>query len=55
MMSSYRDTRRESLSLSSNLNGKGNPTKDSYINCKAKSFMTGGLRADERRWLSYDE
>ena len=55
MTSSYRDTRRESLSLSSNLNGKVNPSKDSYTNCKAKSFMTGGLRADERRCCSYDD
>ena len=55
MTSSYRDTRRESLSLSYNLNSKVNPSKDSYTNCKAKSFMTGGPRADERRCCSYDD
>lgn len=54
MTSNYKDTRRNSPSLSCEFNGKGNPRKDYYKSCKVKSFMTRGLVADERRWLSYD-
>ncbi len=54
MMNDYKDTRRNSPSLSCEFNGGGNPTRDSHKSCKTKSFMTRGLVADERRWLSYD-
>ena len=54
MISSYKDTRRNSQSLSCKFNDGGNPTRDSYKSCKVNSFMTRGLAADERRWLSYD-
>ena len=43
MASSYRDNERNLLILKS------------YSICKAKSFMTGGPRADERRCCSYDD
>ncbi|WP_269471256.1 hypothetical protein [Peptoniphilus harei] len=42
MMNSFKNARFNLLRL------------ESYRKCKVKTFVTGGLVADERRWLSYD-
>ncbi|QQT90436.1 hypothetical protein I6I93_05870 [Peptoniphilus harei] len=68
MMNSYRDTRKSLLMMNSYRDKKKSPLmassfKDArsnllrlkfYRKCKAETFVTGGLVADERRWLSYD-
>ena len=52
---SYRDTMKSLLMTSSFKDGRSNlPRLKFYRKCKALTFVTGGLVADERRWLSYD-
>ena len=56
MASSYRDINKSPLMASSHRDSGRNllMLKSNRI-CKAKSFMTGGPRADERRCCSYDD
>ena len=55
MMNSYKDKKKSPLMTSSFKNARSNlPKLKSYRKCKAETFVTGGLVADERRWLSYD-
>lgn len=55
MMNSYRDKKKSPLMTSSFKDARSNlPRLDSYRKCKTVTFVTGGLLADERRWLSYD-
>lgn len=68
MMNSYRDTRKGLLMMNSYRDKKKSPLMTSsfkdarsnllrlkfYRKCKTETFVTGGLVADERRWLSYD-
>ncbi|MDU2373643.1 MAG: hypothetical protein E7D52_03740 [Peptoniphilus harei] len=54
-MNSYRDTRKSPLMTSSFKDASSNlPRLKSYRKCKTVTFVTEGLVADERRWLSYD-
>ena len=55
MMNSYRDKKKGPLMTSSYKNARSALLKlKFYRKCKAVTFVTGGLVADERRWLSYD-
>ena len=55
MMNSYRDKKKSPLMTSSFKNARPNlPRLKFYRKCKTVTFVTGGLVADERRWLSYD-
>ena len=55
MMNSYKDTRKSPLMASCFKDARSNlPKLKFYRKCKAVTFVTGGLVADERRWLSYD-
>ena len=54
-MNSYRDNERSPLMASSFKDARPNlPKLKFYRKCKTETFVTGGLVADERRWLSYD-
>ncbi|MBS6534800.1 hypothetical protein [Peptoniphilus harei] len=55
MMNSYRDMKKSPLMTSSFKDARSNLLMlKFYRRCKAETFVTGGLVADERRWLSYD-
>ena len=55
MMNSYRDMKKSPIMTSSFKDARPNLLRlKSYRKCKAVTFVTGGLVADERRWLSYD-
>ena len=55
MMNSYKDKKKSPLMTSSFKDAGSNLLRlKSYRSCKAETFVTGGLMADERRWLSYD-
>ena len=55
MMNSYRDMKKSPIMTSSFKDARSNLLRlEFYRKCKTETFVTGGLVADERRWLSYD-
>lgn len=55
MMNSYRDMKKSLLMTSCFKDARFNLLKLKFNRkCKTETFVTGGLVADERRWLSYD-
>ncbi|MDU5470197.1 MAG: hypothetical protein E6076_00010 [Peptoniphilus harei] len=55
MMNSYRDMKKSPIMTSSFKDAGSNLLRlKFYRKCKAVTFVTRGLVADERRWLSYD-
>ena len=52
---SYKDIKKSLLMTSSFKDARSNLLRlKFYRKCKTETFVTGGLVADERRWLSYD-